>query len=649
MADIRKLLDRAKRERGGPTWEGVFEEYLNMAVADPGVARLSHAFVYDMVQWAGVSPGPEDVARYNLFSGQIFGLDGVLDRVVSFLRAAAAGSDVRKRILLLVGPTGSGKSTIVNLLKDGLERYSSSDDGAVYVIKGCPMQEEPLHLVPEGQRLELAKDGLRIEGELCPRCRYNLRQEYGGDIGAVKVRRVVFSRAVGTGMGHFVAITQPQDASSLVGRVDASLLGDDRLEGPSKGLSLDGELEAANRGIMEFEQILRSDDQILAVLLGAAQERAVKLGSFGSVYVDEVIIAESSEAEYRSLPDNAETAALLDRLVVVKIPYNLRTQDEVKVYEKLLGDSPRVGAESVHGDRIAPLTLHVAAMVSVLSRLEIGRMGSGLPKVSPLDKMRLYDGQLVPPYTMDYVQRVRAALPREGMFGLSPRYVANRLADALAGDEGCLTPSKALKSLAEGLGERASIDREDGDRIIRHVGEALGEYKDLAIREVQRAATEKCQQRADELFLAYVQGLESLLGDRQEEPDEGLLRRVEGGLGMKDGERPTFRREVWEAYGHLSQPWLPAPGYGSIPTLKLAIENLLFPRRDEVRLTMDPGSRDPERQLIIQRLISEQGYCQECADDLMEFAWRTLRGEDVMSVKKGRLSVAAPSDVGVAG
>ena len=647
MADIRKLLEGAKRERGGPAWEGAFEEYLNMAVADPGVARLSHACLYDMVQWAGVSPGPEGVARYNLFSGQIFGLDWALDRVVSTFRAAAAGSDVRKRILLLVGPTGSGKSTIVNLLKDGLERYSSSDDGAVYVIKGCPMQEEPLHLVPEGQRLELAKDGLRIEGELCPRCRYNLRQEYGGDIGSVKVRRVVFSRAVGTGMGHFVATTQPQDVSNLVGSADASLLGDDQFEGQGKGFGLDGELEVANRGIMEFDQIFRSDDQILAVLLGVAQEQAVKLNSFGSVYVDEVIIAESSEEEYRSLPDNAETAALLDRLIVVKTPYNLRVQDEVKVYRKLLGESLLVGAEPAHDGRIAPLTLQVAAMVSVLSRLEIGRMGSGLPKASPLDKMRLYDGQVVPPYTMEYVQRVKEALPREGMFGLSPRYVANRLSDTLARDEGCLTPSKALKSLVEGLRERAGMGREDAERIIRHVGEAIGEYKDLAIREVQRAATEKFQERADELFQAYVQGLESLLGDRQEEPDEGLMRRVEGGLGMKDGERPTFRREVWEAYGHLSQPWLHAPGYGSIPTLKLAIENLLFPRRDEVRLIIDPGSPDPERQLIIQRLISEQGHCQECADDLMEFAWRTLIGKDVMSVKKGRLSFASSRQVGV--
>ena len=133
-----------------------------------------------------------------------------LDRMVQYFHAAANGLEIRKRILLLMGPPASGKSSIVNLLKLGLERYSRADVGAVYGIAGCPMQEEPLHLIPEERWHNMAHDhGIDIEGDLCPRCRYNVRHEYGGDIAKVKVMRLSFSQSDGVGFGSFVA-TAPQ-------------------------------------------------------------------------------------------------------------------------------------------------------------------------------------------------------------------------------------------------------------------------------------------------------------------------------------------------------------------------------------------------------------------------------------------------------
>ena len=523
-----------------------------MAVANPEIARYSHARIHDMIRWAGTKPGLEGIAEYDLFAGEIFGMDRALDRLVQFFHAAANGLEVRKRVLLLMGPPASGKSSVVNLIKRGLERHARTDQGVTYAIKGCPMQEEPLHLIPEERRQELAKEyGLYIEGDLCPRCLYNLRHEYAGDIAKVKVNRIQFSQSAGVGMGSFVASSQSQDISRLVGSVDLSLLTDDRLEGAGRGLRLDGELQAANRGIMEFVEIFKSDERFLTVVLGVTQEQVIKLGSFGSVYADEAVIAHSNEEEYNNFVSNRETAALRDRLIVVKIPYNLRVRDEVKIYSKVL---PNGGASSHEeaevGARMAPLTLQVVAMLSILSRLEVSGSTSSLPKLTLLEKMKLYDDRILPPYTREDVERLREENPGEGMFGLSPRYVLNRLADAMARDTACLTPQKALKSLVEGLGERAGISKAERDGILELVKQAVQEYKDLAVREVQRAATEEFEERATQIFQSYVRGVEGFC-DREEArasrtvaQDEKELRRVESTLNLRDEDRLRFRQEA---------------------------------------------------------------------------------------------------------
>ena len=653
MAKIQELLEDARKQSEALAWEGTFEEYLDMAMASPQLARHAHSRLYDMVQWSGSDPGTEGVPEYGLFAGEIFGLDRALDRLVEYFHAASRSPEVRKRVLLLMGPPASGKSSIVNILKQGLERYTRTTEGAVYAIKGCPMQEEPLHLIPDERRKEMVQDhGLYIEGDLCPRCRHNLRYEYGGDLGRVKVQRVVFSQSAGIGVGSFVATSpQSQDISRLVGTVDTSWFTDDRLEGAGKGLRLDGELEAANRGIMEFIEMFKSDERYLTVVLGVTQERTIKLGSFGSVYADEAVIAHTNQEEYKAFVDAKETAALLDRLILVRVPYVLRVSDEAKIYHRMLLEGGSAGTDrSGEPHSIAPLTIPVAAVLSVLSRLEPVARGSALPRLPLLEKMRLYDGRVVPPYTWPDVEKLHEESPEEGMLGLSPRYVINRLADALTRKRGCLTPAEALKSLLDGLVERAGFGQEERSRVTERLQEAFKEYKELAVREVQREATEDFDQKASDLFGAYGRDAESLLnrqadavGGPTSPPEEGLLRRVEGGLNLRESDRLGFRRDVYRRYGYLRvRPRRPGPDHDSIPLLKLAIENVLFTSREELRLTLDPRSRDPARrrarEAIAERLISGRGYCQECCEDLLYFAWRTLRGKDELSVKGGTVT-----------
>ena len=642
MVNLQKLFREVRRESASLAWEGTFRDYLDMVIKDPKLARLSHARIYDMLQWSGIKENADGTRRYQLFEDQLFGAERTLQRLVQIFHAASYVPEERRRIFLLMGPPGSGKSTLVNLIKKGLERYSRADEGTLYAIAGCPMQEEPLHLVPEDRREELQEAyGLHIEGDLCPRCRYNLRRQYRGDISKVKVNRLTFAEPEGIGMGSFVATSpEGQDMARLVGSIDIDKLTEDRVEGAGKAFRLDGELEAANRGIMEFIQIFRSDDTFLTVILGVTQEQVIKLGSFGSVYADETIIAHSNEAEYNTFVENQQTEALMDRLILMKVPYNLRVSEEMKIYRKLLSDDH---PSNVH---MSPLTLPVIASMAVISRLEEGKGVAGLPKVSLVDKAEMYDGKAMPPYSRDDVIALQDESIREGMFGLSPRFIVNRLANGMARERECLTPLEALQGLAEGLEERAGLSAEEQERLPNLLPEVIKSYRNLAIVQVQQAATERYPELAQGHFESYINNAEAL--STSQGGDSGsslpvsdqLMRRTEGAINMRDSERAAFRQDIQRTYNALRSDG-ETPTYRDFPLLNAAIEKLLLPNPRELGQILDPHQTSPDRlqqhNQILERLQSTYGYCDKCAKDLVRSAFRTLQNQDVASIKKGKL------------
>ncbi|MDQ0339758.1 putative Ser/Thr protein kinase [Caldalkalibacillus uzonensis] len=176
-------------------WEGTFAEYLDIVKADPSVAQHAHARIYQMICDAGVEhQGTHQ--KYKFFESELFGLEEAIQNLVEeYFKPAAERLDVRKRLLLLMGPVSGGKSTIVTLLKKGLEAYTRTDRGRVYAIQGCPMHEEPLHLIPHELRQAFMEEyQVRIEGDLCPVCQLRLEEEYNGDIMQFKVERIVFFR-----------------------------------------------------------------------------------------------------------------------------------------------------------------------------------------------------------------------------------------------------------------------------------------------------------------------------------------------------------------------------------------------------------------------------------------------------------------------
>lgn len=439
--DLLKRLEDYRNQERELNWEGTFADYFELVTKTPKVTRLSHGRIYDMIMSAGVEVGKNGDVKYNFFNDEIFGLEKPISQIVQYFNSAAQRLEVRKRILLLMGPVGGGKSTIVSLLKRGLEKYSRTADGAVYAIKDCPMHEEPLHLVPEDLRADIERDyGIYVEGDLCPRCRWNLTHLYEGKIEKVPIKRFLLSEKHRLGIGTFTpSDPKSQDISELVGGIDLSTIGEVGTESDPRAYRFDGELNIANRGLMEFIEMLKSDEKFLYVLLTLSQEQNIKTGRFSMIYADEVVVSHTNENEYSSFVGNKKSEALQDRIILVKVPYNLRVSDEVKIYEKLISQS---ALKDVH---ISPHTLRVASMFALLTRLEPPKKAG----INLMKKLKVYDGEEVDDLKLKDVKELQEETVREGMDGISPRYVINQLSNILS-KQGAkfITPIDALRAFA---------------------------------------------------------------------------------------------------------------------------------------------------------------------------------------------------------
>ena len=643
--NIQAFISEAENEAARYTWEGTFADYLRIVASDPSTSRLSHALVYDAIAAAGLDVTPEGERIYGLFQDEIFGLEEALDGIVQYFAASAQRFEVRKRILLLLGPPASGKSTVTDLIKRAVEAHSRTDDGAIYAIKGCPMQEEPLHLIPERLRPQFQRQyGVHIEGDLCPRCRYMVRTEYRGRYADVPVERVTFSEQEAIGIGYFMANNpNPSDSSLLVGSVNTGRLEGDRLEVAGKAFRLDGELNVANRGLVELVEMFKADRNLLTTLLSLAQEQIIKMEKFGSVYADEVIVGHSNQGDFDEFSSDKRSEALKDRIIAVNIPYNLKVTEEVKIYRKMMKAS-HMG--DVH---IAPLTLRTASAFSVLARLEPPhRQG-----ISLLDKLRLYDGHALPHFSRQDVREMHRHHPTEGMSGISPRYVMNRIGAAASEPNiRCITPFGALSSLWEGLEENVSYEADVATKIAL-ITDTVKVYDDMAVRDVQIASAEAFESEAKDLLAAYTANLNSYIADisnsdyrpnRGDAEREREMRDIERVHGINDRTKDTFRREIHE----LMAAWLNRSRlfeYDSEPRLKGAIEQrLLIPRNDlsksltRPRFSRQRVSWTQRWQSVTARLVDSYGYCSVCATDLIKY---------VDHVLKGRSSIKTPRTEGV--
>lgn len=215
--DIFELIEQATSDEDLTPWNGSLREYLPMVLEYPYLNELAHARICRMVEHAGIEFEDEEKNKnphYKFFEKELFGIDPVLAQIMEYFRGAATGSEVGRRILLLWGPTSSGKSQFAIMLKKGLEKFTRTWDGRVYAIDGCPMHENPLNAIPWAAREQLREEyNLNIEGELCPRCSYILENELNGEYWNIPVKRVFFSEMNRIGVGTF----QPGDTKCTKG------------------------------------------------------------------------------------------------------------------------------------------------------------------------------------------------------------------------------------------------------------------------------------------------------------------------------------------------------------------------------------------------------------------------------------------------
>ncbi len=629
MSILNKVRNYREEEKR-LVWEGTFADYLEIVRERPEVAQTAHSRVYNMIKDAGVAERDEQ-KMYEFFGEGIFGLETAIERLVEeYFHPAAKRLDVRKRILLLMGPVSGGKSTIVSMLKRGLEQYSRTDKGAVYAIKGCPMHEDPLHLIPQHLRDDFSEEyGIRIEGSLSPLNTMRLEQEYDGRIEDVKVERIFFSEDKRVGIGTFSpSDPKSQDIADLTGSIDFSTIAEFGSESDPRAYRFDGELNKANRGMMEFQEILKSDEKFLWHLLSLTQEGNFKAGRFALISADELIVAHTNESEYRSFISNKKNEALHSRMIVMPIPYNLRVSQEERIYKKMISESD---IADVH---VAPHALRAAAIFSILTRLkESKKQGIDLVK-----KMRLYDGESVEGFNQIDAEELKNEFQDEGMGGIDPRYVINRISSTIIRKEvPSINALDVLRSLKDGLGQHPSISKDDLDEYMNYIAVARREYDEIAKKEVQKAFVYSYEESAKTLMDNYLDNVEAYcnknklrdpLTGEEMNPDEKLMRSIEEQIGISENAKKAFREEILirlSAYARKGKRF----DYNSHERLREAIQKKLFADlKDVVKITTSSKTPD-ESQLkkvneVIARLIDEHGYNSVSANDLLRYVGSLL-------------------------
>ena len=648
-------------------WTGNFSEYLDHVRANPRVTRNAFERVYDMIMSYGTEKyqvAREDKTRYRFFddpdyNGQdaIFGLTDSLEQLVNALKSAARGYGIEKRVLLLHGPVGSSKSTMARLLKKGLERYTASDEGALFTIGWvdeenpndldqvlwCPMHEEPLHLISKHFREDVEaqlNEGrgedeyrVKISGELCPYCRFMYGErlkKYNGDwtqvVNDVRVKRLILSEQDRIGIGTFQPKDEKnQDSTELTGDINYRKIAEYGSDSDPRAFNFDGEFNVANRGIIEFIEVLKLDVAFLYDLLGASQEHKVKPKKFAQTDIDEVIIGHTNEPEYRKLQNNEFMEALRDRTVKIDVPYVTKLDNEIKIYEK------DYNAEKVKGKHIAPHTIEMAAMWAVLTRLEEPK-NAGL---TLLQKLKLYNGKSLPGFTEENVKELREETTNEGMQGISPRYVQDKISNALVAhpDARSINPFMVMNELESGLKHHSLITSDDTKSRYRELLQVVKEeYENIVKNEVQRAiaADEDALARLCGNYIdnikAYTQRekVKNKFTGQYEEPDERLMRSIEEKIDIADSRKDDFRREIMNYIGALSIDGKTFD-YKTNERLHKALQLKLFEdQKDSIKLTsLVSNIVDQETQQKIDvvkgRLIRDYGYDEESATDVLNF------------------------------
>jgi serine protein kinase len=632
-----KLVSKHKEAKKEEKFEGSLSEYLEILEKNPGAAKLAHKRLYDAITAHGITRleksdercsklfNGEELRTYDYFQSKFFGMERSLAKIMRFLRSASLKGEESRQVLLLLGPVGAGKSALMERIKMALEECEP-----MYHIDGCPIHEEPLHLIPRSLREQFKEIyGINIEGDLCPVCRHRLKEEFNNDYMAMPVKQSSFSVRGRRGVG----VVPPMDANSqdvtiLVGSEDISKL-DLYSEDDPRVLSLNGAFNVGNRGIVEFVEVFKNEIEFLHTMITATQEKAVPSPGKGPmIYFDGVILAHCNEAEWNKFKSENTNEAILDRIVRVNVPYSLEYSEEQKIYEKLLGLSDFDG-------HIAPHTLEVASMFAVLSRLHTSN------KVDPLTKMKIYNGKDV--IEQGHVKKVdindlRDEARDEGMTGISTRFIMKAIDAALSdSDKNMVTPISIRDALIKQVKDQIVVE-DDRNRYLAFLSKTLhDEYLNILEKEITKAFVSAYDEQAESLFNNYLDHAEAYVNltnvkdsvtNEEIQPDEQFMSSIEEQIGIVGTSRDNFRIDI-TSYMFSKLRRGEKVHWQSYAPLKEAIENKLTASvRDISRIITKSKSRDKKQQgkynEMVKTLIDEYGYNEDSAEEVIKFASNNL-------------------------
>ena len=627
--DLKDLIERERNLQKEKVFNCNFLDYLNIVKENPDVCKFTHKRIYDLISKKGfhIDNKDENIKKYNFFEEDFFGIDKTIMKIVNYFYAASMEGEESKQVLYLVGPVGSGKSSIVEAIKIALE-----NNEPIYALKDCPMREEPLHLIPSNLRKKFEEElGVKIEGDLCPVCNYRLREEFNGEIERFPVEKVDFSIRERRGVGVVPPVDpNNQDTSVLVGSVDISKM-DIYPEDDPRIFSLNGAFNVGNRGIVEFIEIFKNDIEYLHAIITATQEKLIPSPGKGAmIYYDGVIIAHSNEGEWNKFKGDSTNEAILDRIVKIEVPYCLELDEEKKIYRKILNNSNF----KVH---IAPHTIDIAAMFAILTRLNASE------KVDLMSKLKIYNGEeIVEKASIKKIDRKELeeeCKQREGTSGVSTRFIIKAINNAMCENNcNCINPIDVINSLIRAVKEK-DIAEEDKDKYISFLEEIVRkEYNKILDKEITKLFIESFNSQGEALFNNYLDHAEayvnkvllkdSITGENLE-PDEEFMRGIEEEIGVSENSANGFRKDVVAYMLYLVRKGKKI-NYNCYEPLKEAIERKLISSSREISRIVDPckirNKVQEEKYNFIKEKLKKSGYCDICASSILRYAannfWR---------------------------
>ncbi|QGU00860.1 Serine protein kinase (prkA protein), P-loop containing [Candidatus Syntrophocurvum alkaliphilum] len=632
-----ELIKKDRERRKKNNVEISFLDYLNIVKENPVTTMLAHERMFEIITKPGTKIiktedyprlrriyGNDVIKKYNFFDNDFFGIDKTIMEIVRYFHSASMRGEESRQVLYLVGPVGSGKSSLMEALKKALEISEP-----IYALKGCPMREEPLHLIPKHLRDEFEELlGVKIEGDLCPICRYRLLNDYQAEYENFPVVTVDFSIRSRKG----IAVVPPvdpnnQDTSVLIGSVDISKM-DLYPEDDPRVLSLNGAFNTGNRGLIEFIEIFKNDTEYLHTIITATQEKSIPSPGKGSmIYFDGIILAHSNEAEWNKFKSDHTNEAILDRIVKIEVPYCLELNQETKIYNKIL-------KKSNFKAHIAPHTIEVASMFAILSRLNQSN------KIDMISKMRIYNGEeIVEKDTTKKIdiQELRDEGPKEGFSGISTRFIMKSIDNALSESEhNCINPILIMESLVKAV-KATDMGEDEKNKLLGFLQDTIKkEYNRILEKEVTKAFIYGYREQAETLFNNYLDHAEAYVNKvkikdentgEELDPDEKFMESIESQIGLTGSAATGFRNDV-TSYMFSMLRNNQVIDYTSYEPLKEAIEKKLISSvRELSRVITQAKVRDKSQNEKYNAMVEEMkraGYCDYCCNVVLKYAANNL-------------------------